>query len=188
MYKVTSLLLPGLRAVYITLLACPVAPVFAGVLPPEDGPVGSRPPPAEVQPAREQALVLPAYPEQARLLELDIDTGANPFRYYLDPASLSVGKDRVVRFTSVIVSPSGVWNVTYEGLHCGENAQRRFAYGADGNWHVLPETDWERIRGEGTQRYRKVLYDRYMCPATEPPQAPEQILRRLRSARPALGD
>lgn len=177
--------LPALSA---CLLLCALQPVYAGALPREDGPSGFTPQPPQEEAWREATLALPPYPDQARLLELDIDTGANPFRYYLDPESLSVGADRVVRFTTVIVSPSGVRNVTYEGLHCGERTQRRFAYGSGGDWHPLPGADWERISGAGTQRYRKVLYEKYMCPPAEPARDPEQILRRLRVSRPMIGD
>ena len=178
-----------LRALFACLMTCAVLPVLAGSLPREDGPVGFTPDnlPGD-QPWQEQAGELPPYPVQDRLLELDIDTGASPFRYYLDPASLNAGDDRVVRFTSVIVSPSGVWNVTYEGLHCGDRSHRRFAYGSGGQWHLLPETPWQRITGSGTQRYRKVLYEKYMCPTAEAYTDAEHILRRLRAGRPLIGD
>ena len=84
---------------------------------------------------QEQGSQLPAYPQDGRLLELNMDTTG--FRTYIDPQSLTAGADKVVRFTSVLVSASGVWNVTYEGLHCGEKSYRRFAYGSAGQWHEL---------------------------------------------------
>jgi len=171
------------------LLVCVTLPAVAGSLPVEDGPAGFLPviPPGD-DVWKEQALALPPYPEKDRLLELEIDTGANPFRYYLDPVSLSVGDDHVVRFTSVIVSPSGVWNVTYEGLHCGEDSYQRFAYGVDREWHTLSGSSWQRIIGGGTQRYRKVLYEKYMCPPAERYRDAGQILRLLRASRPPIGD
>jgi hypothetical protein len=177
-----------LQAVCLCLMLCMAQAVAAGALPPEDGPVGFIPPPPPGEKWQEQAFVLPSYPGESRLLELDIDTGTSPFRYYLDPESLSIDKDRVVRFTTVIVSPSGVRNVTYEGLHCGERTHRRLAYGSGGIWHALPDAPWQRITGSGTQRYRKTLYERYMCPATETSRSTEQILRRLRSGRSITGD
>lgn len=188
MYPAVLLRALRLTVLCVCLLPGTVLPVRAGALPPEDGPVGTLVPPAEEKAWQEQNVALPPYPEAARLMELDIDTGATPFRHYLDPDSLSVGEDRVVRFTTVIVSPSGVWNVTYEGLHCGERTHRRLAFGSGGQWHLLPGTDWERIGGSGTQRYRKVLYEKYICPATELTRKPDQILRRLRASRPAAGE
>ncbi len=167
----------------------PPLPVLAGSLPSEDGPSGFTPDvlPAD-KPWKELTAELPAYPEQASLLELDIDTGANPFRYYLDPDSLTAGDDHVVRFTSVIISPSGVWNVTYEGLHCGKRAYRRFAYGSGKQWYPLPASTWQPVVGSGTQRYRKVLYDNYLCPPDAPYRDAARILRRLRSNRTLIGD
>jgi len=189
MNPLPSLSLLRLVAMCICVSMCTPLPVVAGPLPSEDGPSGFTP---EVLPTdkswKELAAELPAYPEQARLLELDIDTGANPYRYYLDPDSLSSGDDHVVRFTSVIISPSGVWNVTYEGLHCGERSYRRFAYGSGKQWHPLPAAPWRPVVGSGTQRYRKVLYDDYLCPPDEPYRNAERLLRRLRSNRTLIGD
>jgi len=171
------------------LLMCTPVPLIAGSLPREDGPVGFTPDnlPGDRE-WQEQESELPAYPVQGRLLELDIDTGANPFHYYLDPDSLRAGDDRVVRFTSVIISPTGVWNVTYEGLHCGEKSYRRIAYGSGKQWHPLPNSTWQPIVGSGTQRYRKVLYEKYVCPPAETYRDADQILRRLRSNRTLIGD
>jgi hypothetical protein len=188
MYRPPFISVPLVPALYACLMTCVALTVQAESMPREDGPVGFPSAPAQEEAWKEQALALPPYPEQDHLLELDIDTGANPFRYYLDPASLSTGNDRVVRFTTVIVSPSGVWNVTYEGLHCGERTHRRLAYGAGGEWRLLPESPWQPVSGSGTQRYRKVLYEKYMCPPAEPYRNADQILRRLRASRPSIGD
>lgn len=178
-----------LQSLCACLLLCAALPAAAGSLPREDGPVGFTPEaPPDDHPLKEQSIELPPYPERDRLLELDIDTGVNPYRYYLDPVSLSVGDDRVVRFTSVIISPGGVWNVTYEGLHCGDRSYRRFAYGSGKQWHPLHATAWQPVTGSGTQRYRKSLYEKYMCPTAEPARNPAQILRRLRTSRPMAGD
>jgi hypothetical protein len=190
MYQAPYISVRRLPALCACLLCCAALPVFAGALPREDGPVGFTPAPALAPDAawQEQVSALPPYPEPERLLELGIDTGASPFRYYLDPESLSVGEDRVVRFTTVIVSPSGVWNVTYEGLRCGDKSHRRLAYGSGGEWHRLAETPWVRVTGSGRYRYRKVLYEKYMCPATDTLRDPEQILRRLRTTGKPPGD
>ncbi len=114
---------------------------------------------------------------------MDVD---GPYRVYIDPRSLQTGKDRVVRFTSVLVSPSGVRNITYEGLHCGERAYRRFAYGAQGSWHGLPGSAWQPVTRGGISGYRSVLYYRYMCNPAEPHKDAEDIVRQLRSAQPAF--
>lgn len=131
---------------------------------------------------REQQGELPAYPEQLdELLPLNISTGGSPYRIYLDPASVTVGGDGVVRFTSVLISSSGVWNVTYEGMRCGEMTWRRLAYGSGGRWHRLDNAAWTRIDGRGMNRYRKLLYQEYLCELSEQDEPAGVLIRKLRN-------
>ena len=153
----------------------------------EDGP-GARDVKNTRTPWQEQAAELPPYPASlGKLIELNLTTEGMPYRIYVDPASLTAGKDRVVRFTTVIVSSSGVWNVNYEGLHCGERSFRRYAYGVDGSWRRLPESDWQKISTTGINRYRSFLYENYFCDAGKGYLKADQLVRKLRYVRsPAL--
>ena len=67
--------------------------------------------PAAVEPQVE----LPVYPVAARLIEFEKSASAD-FRYFIDPETLSVDKDGVVRYVLVARSLNGVQNVTYEGM------------------------------------------------------------------------
>jgi len=140
----------------------------------------------EPAPWQEQEGGVPPYPEQDRLLDVAVDTDGQPYRIYIDPASLTMGEDQVARYTVVIISSSGVWNVSYEGLHCGERVYRRYAYGFDGQWQLLADAPWLPITGRGANRYRKTFYNVYMCSLTEPFPKAEQVLRKLRSGNPGF--
>lgn len=183
--------LPALRCcrtLCISLLTALPYSAVAEILP-EDGPVGFEPKtyPAEKK-WQELGGELPPWPELKRSIEMDVDGVHRGYRLYIDPQSLSAGKDRVVRFTSVMVSPSGVWNVTYEGLHCGKQRYRRIAFGVNGTWHELPDSSWQELSGSGGNRYRSSLYYHYMCTPIDTPRDVDDILRRLRSVRPVIGD
>lgn len=146
----------------------------------EDGPTGGAWKDTST-PWQEQVTELPAYPASLdRLLELNVSTQGLPYRVYVDPASLTVGDDRVVRFTTVMVSSSGVWNVTYEGLHCGERNFRRFAYGIDGDWQLLQDAPWQPVSGVGAYQYRKFLYENYLCDTGLRYQDAGELVRKLR--------
>ena len=112
---------------------------------------------------KEEAPGLPAYPENDRLLELPASLPGYDFRVFIDPESLSVGGDRVVRYTLVIVPSSGVRNISYEGLHCGSHEYRRYAYGSDGTWFTMEVSPWQKVRDIGMDHYRYVLYWNYLC-------------------------
>jgi hypothetical protein len=131
-------------------------------------------------PWREQQTGLPAYPEEGRLVEAALAIASFPYRVYIDPESLSIGADRVVRYTAVIVSTAGARNVSYEGMRCSTREYRRYAYGAGGNWQLLDETPWERITRSGMGHYRYGLYRDYLCDTTSDSLKQDEILRRLR--------
>jgi hypothetical protein len=150
----------------------------------EDGPVDFGPGWVDKsEPWRELNLALPPWPgDPDRLVELNVSTSGMPYRVYIDPESLTVGSDRVVRYTAVIVSSSGSSNVSYEGLHCGKRNYRRFAYGIDGAWQPVRDSDWQRITGHGVNRYRRLLYEDYLCDTSRGHQDAAELVRRLTRA------
>ena len=130
---------------------------------------------------KEGELELPAYPENDRLLELPADLPGYDFRVFIDPESLSVGQDRVVRYTLVTVSSSGVRNISYEGLHCGSNRYRRYAYGSGDAWSPIEAAPWQRVSNIGMEHYRHVLYWDYLCNPLRPNLDAAAMLKRLRN-------
>ncbi len=118
------------------------------------------------KPAPEEVQVeLPAYPVPARLIEFDKSHAAD-FHYFIDPATLSVDKDGVVRYVLVARSASGVQNVTYEGLRCETAEHRYYAFGrADGTWS-RSRTDWRPVLQ--AQPLQRILYADYFCPQKVP--------------------
>jgi hypothetical protein len=130
---------------------------------------------------KEEVPGLPAYPENDRLLELPASLPGSDFRVFIDPDSLSVGSDRVVRYTLVIVSSSGVRNISYEGLHCGSNETRRYAYGSDDKWIPIDFAPWQKVSDIGMEHYRHVLYWDYLCNPLRTNLDVAAMLRRLRN-------
>jgi hypothetical protein len=111
---------------------------------------------------REQvALTLPAWPKNENLIEFHVSNTAT-FRFFIDAASVSVGNDRVVRYTLIARSPSGVANVSYEGIRCETGSYKVFAYGNDGRWSARP-SEWRDIEPKGTARWHHELRLSYFC-------------------------
>jgi hypothetical protein len=133
------------------------------------------------EPWKERAIESPAYPQRKDLLPVNVNTGGQPYTIYIDPGSLTKDEDGVVRYTVVLISATDVWNVSYEGLRCGEDSFRRYAYGFDGEWRDAGQGDWMPITGLGINRYRRIFYDYFMCNPSERITDAEQILRNIRS-------
>ncbi len=158
-------------------------PVFGDVYGEEGGSPGF----IEGKAWKEQRLVLPAYPDTTsrELIKVDLQLNQFPFTLYIDPASVSVGKDRVVRYTAILRSRSGATNVFYEGMRCSTGRYRRYAFGDPDGFRVSKHSRWKYIRG-GTgvsDSYLAVLRDHFICPSP-PPGKPAAILRRLRAPNP----
>lgn len=105
---------------------------------------------------------LPPYPANDRLVPFFMSS-ASDFKFFIDPASLSVGKDRLVRYTLVARSASGADNVSYEGMNCLTSEYIVYAYGAQGGWVARP-AQWRAIESRSVQRWHNTLSQEYFCP------------------------
>lgn len=134
---------------------------------------------------KEAEVAAPAYPKDADLIEFQVSSGAT-FRFFVDAASLSVGADGVVRYTLVARSPSGVTNVSFEGIRCGTKSYKVFAQGAGGRWSPR-QGEWRDIEAKTIQRWHNVLYSEYLCPRHRPIQnAAEGVDALRRGVHPGL--
>lgn len=150
----------------------------------EDGgggwPSGPYQPP---EPWKEATVDLPGWPDAGELLQVDVDNAGFPFDVYLDPESLSVGNDRVVRYTLVIVSSSGARNVSFEGLRCATREYRRYAYGSGDAWLQARGTTWHKVLDGGMDGYRYILYRDYLCDPLGDDLEVNEILEKVRYSR-----
>lgn len=106
--------------------------------------------------------VLPTYPQDADLLEF-LPRRNSAFHSFIDGKSISIGEDKVVRYSMVIKSPSGAVNVSYEGLRCKTSEYKVYAFGTQGSqWANVPDVQWRKVpRMSGDFRF--ALYKDYFC-------------------------
>jgi hypothetical protein len=114
----------------------------------------------------EDALELPAYPREEDLVEFSAGPRGE-FRFFVDSASISPGKDGVVRYTLVARSTSGAQNVSYEGMRCSTSELRVYAVGHGRDW-VLSRGGWRPMQPGSAQRWHNALYREYFCPYRQP--------------------
>jgi len=111
----------------------------------------------------QEQLVPPPSLDKARLVEVKSTLAADTdFRFFVDPDSVSVGEDRIVRYVLVSRSPSGSESITFEGIRCpGE--YRVYAVGhADGTWAGRP-SEWRTIVRD-PRVSQATLARQYFCP------------------------
>ena len=139
---------------------------------------------AEPRVQREGQVTLPPYPQERDLVEF---TPGSPsgHRLFVDAASLSMGRDGVVRYTVVMRTSGGATNVTYEGLRCASREKRLYAMGQpDKQWLEAKRSDWEPIRVGRPNEYQDFLYTEYLCPERSILPDRETALRALRRGQP----
>ena len=111
----------------------------------------------------EAEVTMPALPGRD-LLEFKVSAGTS-FRFFIDPKSVSITPEGVVRYTLVARSPSGVENISYEGMRCGETGMVRiYGFASDGRWSPNPSAEWKEIVPRTVQRWHSELRSRYFCP------------------------
>lgn len=125
----------------------------------------------------DQDVAMPAALDKSALIEFFV-SAASDFRFFIDGATLSVG-DGIVRYVLVARSPSGVENVSYEGMRCSTGEYRRYASGrADGSW-VGTAGGWRAINAASVMRWHQALHHEYFCPQWQPIASAEDGIRAL---------
>ncbi len=135
-------------------------------------------------PWKEGTHSLPPYPQEDDLAAFNVDLPGSPFTYLLDERHLSVGEDGVVRYTLVIRSKSGAWNVSHEGMRCNVREIKVYAYGGGrGVLKAMKHPQWERMNINDPTRYHMDLREFYLCPPDQTePNSKEEIVRLLHTA------
>jgi hypothetical protein len=107
---------------------------------------------------------LPPAPKPENLVEFNVSS-ATRNKYFVATASISVGEDKVVRYSVVIEAAGGAKNVSFEGMRCATGERRLYAYGQpDGSWSKARNTGWEGIKFRSPLSYHKALYEDHFCP------------------------
>jgi len=112
----------------------------------------------------ELATQLPPTPKAENLVEFNVSS-ATRHKHFVDTASISVGEDKIVRYTVVIEAAGGAKNVSFEGMRCETGERRLYAYGhPDGTWSKARNAGWEGIKFRSLLSYQKALFEDHFCP------------------------
>lgn len=174
----------GVRTLWLLLTCCALLPATTVAQP--------RPDLEEEEGDKKEWVELevkpPPYPKPGNLIPFDV-SAASSNRFYIDPDSIAVGGDGVVRYTLVIRGPTGAENISYEGMRCETREQKYYAFGQrDGSWSSARSGVWRRIEYKEINRQHGVLYLDFFCPDRKRPVGPPpEIIHRLKYGTPPRG-
>jgi len=138
---------------------------------------------ADEKPWEESETVLPAFPQDADLLQFYV-SAATSNQFFIDGKSLNPGSDGVVRYVVVIKTGGGATNVFYEGIRCHAREYKLYATGHyDRTWGPLLAGDWRPIVYKDRNRHHTVLSRDFFCPNGVPIQSAEEGRDALRRGR-----
>lgn len=130
-----------------------------------------------------QKALLPPYPKEANLLRIYVGS-ATPFTFFVDPASVSVGQDGIVRYTLVARSSSGATNISYEGMRCETYENKTYAFGrSDGTWVPARNQQWIPYSRYETDHHL-ILADDFFCSVRGAKPAKEAVQALVRGNGP----
>jgi hypothetical protein len=142
---------------------------------------GSPPPPkvtaqadewkeAEVPPA-------PAFSE-SRLIQIEMPPYST-LKFGVDPTTLSVTGDGVVRYVVVASSKTGGGtNAFYEGIRCASEEVKQYARYSQGAWQIAKTAEWKRF---DNARYAKELALQGVCRGHAPRASVQEMLQQMKN-------
>lgn len=104
--------------------------------------------------------------------------------YGIDPKTLTVGEDGVVRYVMVARSDSGALNVMYQGIRCATAETRTYArWSSNSSWNTNPDAAWQTLDFRGPTRPAMMLARQGVCEGRTVTGNVQKILATLKSDR-----
>jgi CNP1-like family len=105
-------------------------------------------------------------------------------KFGVDPATLSVSTDRVVRYVVVATSSTGVVNAMYEGLRCDVGEFKTYArWSARGEWATVKDPSWRPLTDNNISRHALAFARQGACEGRAAAAgSAAEIVRRLRAS------
>lgn len=112
-----------------------------------------------------------------------IDVSGTSLRFGVDPASVAVGSDGVVRYVVVATSSSGAINAFYEGIRCSAGEVKVYArYNPDSGWVPTRDSEWHKMSaGQASVRHSFSIARSGACLDTAPNGPAARIVQDLRA-------
>lgn len=121
----------------------------------------------------------PAF-SKTKILPLDMPNYVS-VRVGIDPATVNVGDDGVVRYVAVMSNSTGTVNAVYEGIRCASDQVKTYARaGASGEWSVIAEPVWRDVNSNQPSKHAYVFARSAAC-ETRVANRQEDILRALQT-------
>lgn len=122
----------------------------------------------------------PAPPQLNLRRAIPLDLAGSSLRFSVQPDSVSIGPDRVVRYVVLATSSSGALNAMYEGLRCVTGEVKVYArYQPGSGWTPVERPEWQSVHGNPAQRHSLAIARTGACQGRGANYTAAQIVRDL---------
>lgn len=84
----------------------------------------------------------------------------------VDPATIAVGNDGIVRYVVVMRNATGTINAAYEGIRCVSDEVKTYArMGSNGEWSMVQEPQWKAVNDNMPSRHAQAIARQGACSA-----------------------
>lgn len=100
----------------------------------------------------------------------------------VDPDSLNIGADGIVRYVIVAQSASGSVNAMYEGIWCLKGEVKTYArLSSDGKWDPVDDPQWLKLSGNQRSMHALAFARQAACDGrATASRTPQDIIRKLK--------
>lgn len=123
----------------------------------------------------EQTVALPPAFSTENLLSIDMPAHVS-VKIGVDPSTIAVGSDGVVRYVIVMRNATGNVNAVYEGIRCVSDEVKTYArLSASGQWAPLNAPAWKPMGGNMPSNHARALARQGACQNRLATSTPEII-------------
>jgi len=115
-----------------------------------------------------------------KLLPLDMPHYVT-LKFGIDPATLSITPDGIVRYVVVARSDSGAITAFYEGILCAKGEVKSYARTqCDGQWRVVANPQWRALNDNQPSPHARVFARQGACDANTAASSVADIVRAMK--------
>lgn len=121
----------------------------------------------------------PAFNE-SRLVPIEMPRYMS-LQFGVDPATIAITGDGVVRYVVVAANRAGGANTAYyEGIRCATGEVKSYARWNDGTWETIGNADWKPMRGLSST-YSMALATQAICRSAAPRSSVGEMISNLKN-------
>lgn len=98
----------------------------------------------------------------------------------VDPSTVAVGADGIVRYVVVMLNATGTANAAYEGIRCFTDEVKTYArVGSSGEWALISDPQWKPVNDNMPSRHAQAIARQGACDTRAAPSTAE-VLKALK--------